>query len=146
MHYFIESIFVGIYCVILYNFLYLLNITLQIKNNYILLFMLGFLKHISGFILGIHQYYCNFGYQCTKVLQINEINKDNYHAKYKPVIYQSILEGLYFLLLGSVGFTYLSSLKSHILYIFVLGIITHIVSEWLYIHNYFCKTNCIKIV
>ena len=57
MHYFFEAIAVGIYTTIIYLLLNILNIFNN--NNYIIFFIVGFLKHFLGYFLQLHN---NFHY------------------------------------------------------------------------------------
>ena len=52
----LESLFVGVYSLIIYLFL----ISYVVTTNFILLlFVTGFLKHLLGHYLKIQEYYCN---------------------------------------------------------------------------------------
>ncbi len=127
MHYIIEALFVGVYSVILY-----LLLTPFTKNIYILLLVVGFLKHILGSILGIHQWYCNNGYACKNI-------KHREHKVYsEDLIIRSILESLIYLSVGIMLIMYLEG----VYLFFVIGFIMHILSEILLVHRYFCVTSC----
>jgi len=137
MHYFFEAIFVAFYITVLY----LLLLPLKIKNILIFFFLLGFLKHFLAYFLQIHSYYCNYGFQCNR----DNITGLSRMAVFDNVVSQSILEGLSFLLIGPFVFFFLQSQKMKILFVFVLGFLTHIFSEWIGLHSYFCHTNCIDV-
>ena len=68
MHYIFESILVGIYSILFY---YLFS--LFIINKYFLFFFTGFFKHLMGYFLYIHNYYCKFGYACKQLRRDNKI-------------------------------------------------------------------------
>ena len=109
MHYIFESIFVGIYASLIFVLLS------KSKTRFIyLLFITGFLKHLLGYILNIHTYYCNNGYACKKILTNNNNNNNNNNSVIKNVykyisknniftlLFESILEGIVFSLLGNI--------------------------------------------
>jgi len=122
MHYVFESVFVAIYTTTLFIFLH------RIKNKLLLLFILGFLKHFLGYVLYIHEYYCN---KCA-----------NSASTFEPVFIQSIVEGVYFMIIGYIGFSFI---RNRIFFIFGLGLCTHLLSEWIGVHTYFCQNNCIPL-
>ena len=115
----LESLFVGIYSMLLsiiviqlFNFPLVLNI-----------FIIGFLKHYISGIIGLQQYYCS----C-----------DKFDLDY--LILESIGEGFLFLityfilskLVGQKGYTTF----------FMIGILLHITFQQLNVHSLFCKTHC----
>jgi len=120
---FIESIFVGIYCYIIYN---TINI-FTIKNIYYKIFIIGFIKHFLGYYLGLHNYYCS--YDCNNS---NSIAISNY------LITDSIGEGFLFLFL----YTLIKFNKNNIIFV---GIFIHLLFEILGFHKLFCKYRCINI-
>ena len=126
MNYILEAFSVGLYCGLLFILLYPF-----LHNSLVLFFLLGFLKHFLAYFLSIHDYYCK---KCLK--------NENVKAKFEPVLYQSVLEGVYFMILGSIGFSFLHTYKALIIFFFFVGFITHIICEWLGIHNFFCRVNC----
>jgi F0F1-type ATP synthase assembly protein I len=145
MNYIWEAILVGIYEV----FLFLL-ISHYIENFYILLLVVGFSKHIVGYILGIHTWYCNNGYACINKLhqynknqnnnKNNDKNKITYVATSYHLIQDSIKEAIVHLFLGIVMSYFLSG--SYLF--FTLGLILHILAEKLGVHNNFCREICHK--
>jgi hypothetical protein len=130
MHYFLEALIVGIYTVIIY----ILYSLLSIKNFYLLLFLVGFNKHLLGYFFNLHTYYCKYGYACN--------NKDSNVTTELTIFLESIGEGLIFIFFGSTltAFSYLR--KNTILTFFVLGFILHISFEILGIHSRFCDERC----
>jgi hypothetical protein len=140
MHYLLESFFVGGYTVFLY-----IPLSYLMKPLNLQFFLLGFLKHFLGHIIGLHDYYCNQGYQCKLV-----------HSREKNVVYQydetriiseSVLEGLYFLVAGSLLFnekTMNFKRENVIAFVFFIGFFTHLVFELLGIHEYVCNIKCKK--
>jgi hypothetical protein len=135
MNYYFESLLVGVYCSILYIILF----GFEIKNTYIFLFIFGFLKHFFGYYLGIQNYFCK---HCDNS---NVIENENKKANIKPLLLHSILEGIYFLLIGSIGFIYFESNRYRIILFFIIGVLTHLIAEWIGIHKYFCSNICIII-
>ena len=140
MNYILEAILVGTYkC-----FIYLL-FSPFIKNFYYLLLVVGFFKHFLGSSLQIHDWYCNNGETCLKVLSQDQ----TYEANTIYLLRDSLLEAMLFLVVGFILSTYLfcySFLKSKELtnsvLFFTIGFILHIISEKLLVHKYFCKTTC----
>jgi len=124
-----ESLFVGLYCLILYIIFKNLNINL---NIYYFLFIFGFFKHYLSYYLGIHDYYCNNGYACK--------NKSKKIADTKYLISDSILEGILFII---IGYYILYCFANRYLGFFIIGIFLHLFAELFFIHNYFCKYRCI---
>jgi hypothetical protein len=130
MYYIFESIFVGIYC----SILYFLFSFLKIKNIYILLFIIGFFKHYIGYECGIQKYYCNHGYACKNKKGILKILQEE-------IIFYSLIEGLLFLILGTLLLNYLY--KNQIILYFIIGVSLHILCEIFGIHKIFCNNFCI---
>ena len=116
---FIESIFVGIYCYIIYN---TINI-FTIKNIYYKIFIIGFIKHFLGYYLGLHNYYCS--HVCNNSNN-NSIAISNY------LIIDSIGEGFLFLFLYAL----IKFNKNNIIYV---GIFIHLLFELFGFHKLFCK-------
>jgi hypothetical protein len=137
MHYIIESIFVALYC---FSVAFLLS---PILHNYtFLLFFTGFFKHFFGYILGIHAYYCNHGYSCNKIknmqlLNIPLLNKNS--NKLFQLIGESIIEGIIFVVFGKIINIFI---RYKLLSIFIIGFILHILAEIVGIHSFFCSHRC----
>jgi hypothetical protein len=139
----LEALMVGIYTLTLYAILHFF-----IQNKYLLLYTLGFLKHFLSYYLGIHDFYCNNGYACKKILDRHDnshIKTTYYTTQYKAqnkfLIIESLLEGVWFLIAGTIV-TYLVNKNKWFTMIFALGFVTHLISEIFYIHGYFCNYNC----
>lgn len=137
MHYIIESILIGIYCVIIYFF-----INIFFTNTFINLFLIftiiffltGFTKHLLSYYLGLHSWYCNNGYSCKNIININtKLNKNKY------IFIESIGEGILFLLVAMV---LNNIITNKYLIIFLIGFILHITFELIGIHKYFCLFRC----
>lgn len=136
MHYIFEAIIVGIYSVIIY-FLSSIFIT----NKYLQLFIVGFLKHMLGGYINLHDFYCNYGYSCY---QSNDCKDGKCYSNKDLLFVESIFEGILYLIFGFILIE-LTSIKNIYLY-FSIGFLLHIFFEWLQIHKYFCKNRCaIKI-
>ena len=141
MHYIFESTIVGMYSLLIYicfDF---------VTNTNIKLFMVGFIKHLLGYILNIHTYYCNNGYACLKYqkqFQSHKNNNSNISDSKKvaktsiPVLFiESGFEGCLFVFLNI--FLLKLKIKNTYTRIFILGVILHLVFEFLQLHIYFCK-------
>ena len=132
MNYIIESIFVGMYVCIIY-----LLFSPFIKNFYILLLVCGFFKHFLGSSFELWTWYCNNGEACVKVLSQDQY----YNANTLYLMRDSINESVIFLILG----TLLRFIMPIGIYLFVIiGIILHILSEYIGVHKMFCKQTCDK--
>lgn len=136
MNYLLESLFVGIYCCLIYLALFYTGLT---ANVYLMLFIVGFMKHFFGYFLKIHDYYCKYGcrkYDCSD-------NNKNAHAKRNELVLtgESILEGVAFIILGSLLTLFI---KSKVVMYFILGFGIHIISEIIGLHSYFCRERCIS--
>ena len=121
-----ESIFVGLYVLILYKFLRLF----QIRNIYVFLFVLGFIKHFISYLLNIHTYYCKYGNACKKYM-LNEKKKDY-------IIVESIGEGILFIIVGQLIFYMNKELA-----MFLIGFSLHFLFEIFGLHDVFCLTRCV---
>jgi hypothetical protein len=124
-----EGLFVGIYTIFIYS---LVQIFFKHKNIYLLLFIVGFCKHYSGYFLGLHHYYCKYGVACMKNKYRTEKTLVN------SLFLESILEGFYFILVGSVLYMFFSE-KQHIMFFGMLGFFIHVFSEMIGIHQFFCE-------
>jgi hypothetical protein len=136
MNFILEALFVGLYSAVLFRILFFL-----IKNEYVLLFTLGFLKHFLSYYAGIQSFFCNHGYACKKLSH----SDSTYIATDNNLFIVSLIEGLWFLTVGSIIFSFIGKLKPFIV-MFVIGFFTHLISEKMKIHKYFCKYNCKPLV
>ena len=161
VNYVIESIAVGLYSLFIF---YILSQTTTINSKTkatILLFTTGFLKHLLGNILQIHDYYCNHGSACS-FLQLRE-NQTESPIKYisqnttAMLILECIIEGIIFVILYNM-ILYIfnqqlakqsqqsankqSQTRNNMTIVFLIGFIMHVLSEKTGIHTYFCKTRC----
>ena len=135
MYLILEAILVGFFCVILYT-------GLQWINPFILLlFVLGFLKHSIGYLSGLESLYCNYGKACrSQVCHRRSFNKVAYTDH---LLLESLLEGIAFIFVGILLY---SILKHKMGSVFFLGVVLHLLSEWMGIHTMFCQQNCRNIV
>jgi hypothetical protein len=125
---YLEAVIVGIYCIVIYlPFVF-------IGNIYLRFLLFGFFKHAFGYFY-IHDYFCNYR---------NKKYKTHDHSY---LIFESILEGIYFMVLGGLLFSFIyrdkkPPLLSSLPIIFTLGFMTHLLAEWTGIHKLFlnkCK-------
>jgi hypothetical protein len=129
MYYVIEAIFIGIYSLVLYFSLITIYKPIKDIPFLVLLFILGFIKHLFGYILGLQTAYCK---------------------KYKspsantgfPSIMDNLFEGILFAILGS-GLSII--IKKKYIIIFLIGFLLHIISEVSGLHNYFINKRCVYI-
>lgn len=135
MHFLLEAIFVGIYCDIIY-----LCLSKWIYQTSALFICVGFLKHLLGGILEIHDYYCNYGYACFRDGKYVSTHKD------LELFFAAIGEGIMFLVIGNIFIYVFAGVKDNLLVLFfTLGAAFHILFELLGIHSRFCKDRCTKI-
>lgn len=133
MNYIIEAIAVGIYTGIIYIIFSSFS-----KNFYLLLLVVGFLKHLFGYYLGLHTLYCNNGEACIKVL--NQSYK--YISNSYNLVILSVGESIMFLI---VGILLRPFFPDNLVYLyFGIGFVLHILAENFLIHNIFCNHNCEK--
>ena len=131
MNYIFEAILVGIYTCLLY-----ILFSPFINNFYVLLLVVGFLKHLLGSSLELHTWYCNNGEACLKVLSQDQY----YSANTIYLIRDSVYESIAFLIMGLI----FRPIIGNIYLFFTIGIILHILAEKMMIHKTFCKKTCEK--
>ena len=134
MQYLIEALFVGIYTSIVY-----LCITMFSISPYNLLFIVGFFKHLFGYLLNLHTYYCNYGDACA-----NSIYPRTSNITFLELFIESLLEGVTFMILGGILYRFSILRKNTIFTFFIIGFSLHIICELLGIHKQFCKKRCIR--
>lgn len=122
----IEAFFIGLINVTIH----LTLIRFIIDNLVAQLFVIGFLKHLISYLIGIQDYYC-------------KINKNHtYHSKPTNIIMECLFEGLFFvfigLLISAIG------IKNKYLLLLILGVFIHIFAEFYGIHSLFLIYNCKK--
>ena len=126
MHYIYESLFVGVYSCILY-------LLIPMNDTMIALFVVGFLKHYLGNLLGIHDYYCNNGYACksqhTTIYVVTQLE----------LVVESVAEGVLFLLLGTL---LMMLQKNMIVTYFLIGMLLHLLFEFSGAHQKICAYRC----
>ena len=115
---FLQSVFVGIYCILLF-----IPLSYIIHNKFSILFVLGFCKHFLGFVFGIQSFFC----KCA-------IN-----TPYSILFYESIFEGALFVIFGYI--LTLLQLKK-LVQIFIIGLVLHLLFEILSGHKWFCENRC----
>lgn len=118
----IEALFIGLFSLAIYSIIQI------IINNFIIqLFVVGFMKHLISYLIGIQDYYCK-----TYI-------DNNYQSKPSNIFFECLLEGLFFIYIGLL----LSKLiDNRYLLIFLLGFFIHIISEFYGIHKLFLIYNC----
>ena len=131
MHYLIKSILVGAYSLVIYVF-----VNIIIHNDYVLLFLVGFCKHLFGYLLYFHTLYCNYGYACIKSNKPAQYKKSVYS---NILLYESVMEGIVYVVLGITLGSFITN--KYIIY-FSIGFALHLISEILQLHNYFCIKLC----
>jgi hypothetical protein len=120
--FFLETLFVGVYTAIIIIFL-----SLFIEDMKLLFFTTGFLKHFLGYYLNIHGEYCKI------------YRGENYIATPKNLLSESFLEGMAFLTAGEINKNSINLPE----FGFLTGCTFHVLSEILYIHDYYKNTDCV---
>jgi hypothetical protein len=131
MHYVWESVFVGFYCFFL--FIALSQTGLMQYNMTLFLFTFGFVKHMLGYALTLHNYYCKSGYACKSNALKTGLKENKFHT-----LLESVGEGILFVAIGQIPFT-----KTPISFFFI-GFSLHILFEWLGFHKIFCDKRCLR--
>jgi len=103
-------------------------------DTYIELFIIGFFKHLIGYLIGIETLYCNL---------IKDTNDNNeYQIKSNYILFECLMEGLAFIYFGYL--LKFIKIENKILYYFLLGFSLHIISDYYGIHKLLFIYNCFK--
>jgi hypothetical protein len=146
MHFVMESVFVGAYCVCTF---YIVKNVLRLKGGKkaSVLFVCGFLKHFLSYVIGLHDHYCNAGFACNKT---NGENPKKI-AVQSWLAVDSVLEGALFVVFGTLVFHLLAGAGTGVgtgwfepLAYFVLGVALHLLAETVRVHAWFCRERCIS--
>ena len=127
---FCESVFVGIYCVFIYLSLVCLFSRVPLFSRvlfsqlWLLLAIVGFIKHLFGYLLGIQQSYCGCIY---------------FKQSFSALFIECIIESFLFLLVGSALHILI---KNRTLLFFSIGVLLHAMVEFIGGHTLFCMTKC----
>ena len=121
---FYESIFIGLYSLVLYSLLK--NLIINVPFVYVL-FILGVAKHFLGYFGGLQTYYCR-------------IYKNDQTVASVPTALDLVFEGLLYVLIGLSFFSYI--VKNKYIIAFLTGVVLHLGFEILGLHKYFLRTHC----
>lgn len=134
----IEGVIVGMFGLVIYV------LFSKIKNVHALYFIVGFLKHLLGYVIGLHSLYCKYGNACRVGSYATSIYSNH-------LLIECILEGVLFVCFRIFivwVFTKLLNVKitrnANLVIIFSIGVCLHILFEVVYIHGMFCKYRCIS--
>jgi hypothetical protein len=128
----VEAILVGIYCDIIYA---IIGTFIYSGNLNLFLFILGFSKHLFGFLLNLQLSYCIYGEACSG------FNNNGIDYNIIQLYADSCIEGFLFIFVGRFLDLFI---KNKYLLFFILGCTLHISSEIIGYHAYFCKFICKK--
>jgi hypothetical protein len=118
-----ESIFIGVYSLVLYM---LLNrFIINVPYAYVL-FLLGVVKHLLGYFGGLETYYC-------------QVYKNERTVALVPTALNLVIEGFLYVL---VGLAFLYIVKNKYIIAFLTGVVLHLGFELFGLHNYFLRTKC----
>ena len=131
--------------------------TSTITGAYFYLCVVGFFKHFMGYFLHIHDYYCNVCNKANRITKNNVLLTNVYAYAYVSnsslleLIFESCLEGTLFILLGmfaisAIGVSILNknNNKNKWIFLFLIGFSLHYISDFVGIHDLFCKYRCVK--
>jgi len=123
MNLLVEQLIVGLFTSLIYLLLFFMRF-----KYLILLFLIGFLKHLLGYYVGLQDIYCNH-------------HKPGTTAKVKlpELLFESFVEGLLFLIFGFILIKF--NVNRNIIP-FILGFTIHIISEFIGIHYIFIENRC----
>ena len=137
----IESVVVGVYCVLLF---WVIQQVIYSADWNMFLFVLGFFKHALGYLLGIQNVYCRYGYACKNIKPQKKKKDKNINANtnaYLDKTVESVFEGIAFVFFGNLVSATLTTNKTIV--VFTTGCLLYILSEIVGLHTYFCE-RCIK--
>jgi hypothetical protein len=139
-----ESIFVGFYTLIIGIFLSFLILPTKKNISFVLFFfLLGFLKHGLGFLLGLQTWYCNEGEKCKKIHDKHDHTNHNVRKAKQPSLLENFGEGILFIVFGWI-LTKIFTINHLYLTTFLVGFLLHIISEFSGFHDFFCTHRCIQ--
>lgn len=128
---FIESNLVGLFAVTLSYILY--SFFFSLKNDLIFFFIVGFLKHYLGYIIGLQTWYCEERNKRTKTKK--SLTKK---VAKSPSLLENIQEGIAFVVISFIIRKFLK-IKDIYFIAFLTGFILHLLAEFSGIHTIFCK-------
>lgn len=159
----LEAVLVGLYTTFIgYCVQLFMDInTSTITGAYFYLFVVGFFKHFMGYFLHIHDYYCNV---CNKANMNTNMNTKIHNlltnvyayvsnSSLLELIFESCVEGILFILLGmfalsTIGVSIVNKNKNNNknkwTLLFLFGFSLHYISDFVGIHDLFCKYRCVK--
>lgn len=126
---FVESNLVGLFAVTLSYILY--SFFFSLKNDFIFFFIVGFLKHYLGYIIGLQTWYCEERNKRTKTSVATSVAKS-------PSLLENIQEGIAFVVISFIIRKFLK-IKDIYFIAFLTGFILHLLAEFSGIHTIFCK-------
>jgi hypothetical protein len=134
----IECVFVGMYCLMIYM------LFPKIQNIHTVYFIVGFSKHLLGYLTGLHSLYCKYGTACKWGSSATSIYSNH-------LLMECIIEGVLFVCLRIFFVWICTSLmnvkitrNTELAIIFSIGVCLHILFEVGKIHGMFCKYRCIS--
>jgi len=133
-----ESVIVGSYVVLLFL---LITQVFYFSDWNLLLFVLGFIKHFFGYLLGIQNLYCRYGYACRNITRKKQGNttKTSNDILMEKIV-ESVLEGIAFVAVGLFINVFYKIDKIYV--VFLTGVLLNLISELLGLHAYFCEYGC----
>jgi hypothetical protein len=134
MHYLIEAFLIALYSTFLcFLLMTVFPYLIYKKNIFLILFILGIMKHGLGYIFNLQTYYC-------KSHLSNRMNAIS------PSLTELICEGFLYIVFGLPIFYLFSSFSSYkriLVTAFFIGFLLHVLFELVGIHQYFLENYCI---
>lgn len=131
----VESVLVGSYTLIVSLFI---QQGFHFTDWNLFLFVLGFFKHVLGYLLGIQDFYCRNGYACQNIQHRKKVLTKKNTDFYLHKIVEALMEGFAFVIVGNLVSFFLVMDKFYV--VFATGFLLHIIAEMLGIHTYFCES------
>ena len=132
----VESVLVGSYTVLLF---FVIQQVFYSADWNLFLFVLGFCKHALGYLLGIQNFYCRYGYACRQKARPSKrkTTGSSVWDIYAEKMVECLLEGLAFVFVGN--FVSFVIMTDRAWVVFATGCLLHVVAEMAGIHAYFCE-------
>jgi hypothetical protein len=146
-----EATFVGAYVACIYGVLSVIPMLTEIQAKhhiyYYLLFTLfitGFVKHVLGYYIKIHGWYCNYGQTCTALRESQSQQQHKYKSISTPymLLWESMLEGLLF---ATICIALANLLRNVYAATFITGFAFHIITDMIGLHKSFCMKRCVPL-
>jgi hypothetical protein len=117
----LQSIFVGLYSLVIH---WGLSGIVIHAPEYVIMFILGCFKHAFGYFIGLHAYFC----KCSRNKKMT-----------MPTAFENVGEGVLFVVMNEL----LWFIQNIHLKVFWIGVLIHLIAEFIGFHKWFCRTHCL---